>query len=525
MRSLLTRCPARVVAALVVAAGGASSPAARADVPAPDNDPFYAVPAGLDGLANGSVIDNRSITATALSIPLPATSWQIKYKTLDNQGAPTATVATVMVSTAPFAGPGPRPVVSYQTAEDGVGTKCSPSYTIRGGLGAGVSNSSPETLLMEQALQRGWIVVAPDYEGPHSMFLGSDGEAREVLDGLRAARSFGPAGIDPSAPLALWGYSGGAVASSVAAQLQPQYAPELRFSGVALGGVVADIRATIHDFSGSFAGGALIMGFVAVDRSYPQYHLQQYLNDAARAAMANSQSDCITDAALKYPFARLEQYTSDPGLIDGPTLKPLFDQISPLTRPGVPAAPVYDYHAIPDELAPIGPDRALIDRFCRAGVQVQKVEDPIGEHLTEAGSGAPGAVSYLADRFAGHSAPNNCAVPPDSPPTGAGGHTSASPVGAGPPAGGSCRHLRTVTFKLHHTRYGPITKVRVYDGYRLLLTRHGRRLRTVKLGLSQTGSQRIRIATYDRRGLARRSTRMVSACGNTRPSTKSRARR
>lgn len=408
MRSLSVRRLALAAGAVTIVLAGGSTGAAEADIPAPDNDAFYAVPAGLGALANGTVIRSRPITATTLSIPLPAKSWQILYKTLDNQGAATATVATVMVPTVPFAGSGPRPVVSYQTAEDGVGTKCSPSYAIRAGLAAGPTNSSPETLLMLQGLLRGWIVVAPDYEGPRSTFLGSDGEAREVLDGLRAARAYPPAEISPSAPLGLWGYSGGAIASSVAAQLQPQYAPELKLSAVALGGVVGDIKATIHAFSGSFAGGALVMGFVAVDRAYPEYHLQQYLNDTARADMAQSQTDCITDAAAKYPFARIEQFTADPGIIDGPTLKPLFDRISPLTFPGVPAAPVYDYHAIGDELAPIGPDRALIDRFCRAGVVVQKVEGLIGEHLSYVAIGAPGALSYLADRFAGKPAPNNC---------------------------------------------------------------------------------------------------------------------
>lgn len=402
-----------VVLALGVVAAWVAVPAAYGDVPLPDNDPFYAVPANVGGMANGAIIRSRSITATSQSIPLPATAWQVQYKTIDNTGAPTATVTTIMVPTAAWTGTGPRPVVSYQTAEDGVGTKCSPSYGIRAGLAAGATNSSNETSQMQQALLRGWTVVAPDYEGPRSMFLGAEGEARGVLDSLRAVRAFSPAGIAPSAPLALWGYSGGAFASSVAAQMQPRYAPELKLSGVALGGLVGDLRATIHAFSGSFAGGALVMGFVAVDRAYPEYHLTQYLNDAARAAMANSQTDCINDAAMKYPFARLEQYTSDPGIIDGSVLKPLFERINPLTFPGVPAAPVYDYHAVFDELAPIGPDRAVMDRFCRGGVPVQKVEDPVGEHISYLATGAPGALAYLGDRFAGKPAPGNCTVPPD----------------------------------------------------------------------------------------------------------------
>jgi len=61
------------------------------------------------------------------------------------------------------------------------------------------------------------------------MFLGAKGEARGVLDGLSAARAFAPAGIEKSAPIGLWGYSGGAFASSVAAQrVSADPLPQLR---------------------------------------------------------------------------------------------------------------------------------------------------------------------------------------------------------------------------------------------------------------------------------------------------------
>jgi len=401
-----------VIAVLVLA------PAAQAQVPQPDDDPFYAVPGNTGELKDGAIIHSREIAPTAMSLPMPAKAWQVLYKTVDNTGAPTATVTTIMVPDAPWRGKGPQPVLSYQTAEDGAGTKCAPSYAIRAGIAA-TSNSAPETLLMMQALQRGWIVVAPDYQGPRSMFLGAEGEARGVLDSLRAARAFAPAGIDPGAPIGLWGYSGGAFASTVAAQLQRHHAPELKLSGVALGGVPADVKATIKKFSGSLFGGALIMGFVTVDRAYPEYKLTQYINDAGIKAMAQSQEDCINDAVIKHPLASIEQYAKDPKILDGPELKPMFEEMSPLTFPGVPAAPVYEYHARLDQLAPIGPARALINRFCRAGVRVQHVEDRLTEHIGLVALGATGAMDYLGDRFAGKPAPSTCTVPADPAPAGA----------------------------------------------------------------------------------------------------------
>src|SRR3954447_17082684 len=163
-----------------LAFGLAVQPTVAAPPPVPEHDPFYAVPSGVGAVPNGAVLSSRQITAYSGPLPMPAKAWQVKYKTLDNEGAPTATVTTVMVPTTPWTGPGPRPLVSYQVAEDGVGGRCSASYALNGGQNYG-ANAESETAAMRQALDRGWAVAAPDYEGPRSAFLGPDIEARETL--------------------------------------------------------------------------------------------------------------------------------------------------------------------------------------------------------------------------------------------------------------------------------------------------------------------------------------------------------
>jgi acetyl esterase/lipase len=384
-------------------------PLARAAVPpVPDQDPFYAVPDGIGGLPNGAVLDSRQITAYSGPLKMPATAWQVKYKTLDSQGEPTATVTTVMVPNSPWTGKGPRPLVSYQVAEDGVGSQCSASYALSAGvqLGSLTGNAVPETLLMRLALQRGWAVAAPDYEGPRSEFLGADIEAQGVLDGIRAAIGFGPAGLSGSAPIAMWGYSGGALASTLAAQLQPSYAPDVKLTGIVLGGAVGDLKSSLEAFDKLRFGGASVIGFIGLSRAHPDLHLEQYLNDAGKKAIVTSQSDCLAGALLRYP-GRTSASFSSPGFLDSPVLTKLLRESSPLGRPGIPTAPVYDYHAGQDELAPIGPDRELMARYCSDGVAVQHVEFP-GEHLSEVVTGAPGAFGYIADRFAGLQAPSNC---------------------------------------------------------------------------------------------------------------------
>ncbi|HEY7266343.1 MAG TPA: lipase family protein [Solirubrobacterales bacterium] len=405
-RSLIGRAALGLIFMLVVCV-----PLARAAVPpVPDKDPFYAVPDGIADLPNGTVLDSRQITAYSGLLKMPATAWQVKYKTLDSQGRPTATVTTVLVPNSPWTGKGPRPLVSYQVAEDGVGSKCSASYGLSAGLQLGsqavTGNAALETVLMRLALQRGWAVAAPDYEGPRSEFLGADMEARGVLDGIRAAIGFQPAGVSDEAPIAMWGYSGGALASTLAAQLQPSYAPDVKLAGIVLGGAVGDLKSSLAAFDKLGLGGASVIGLIGLSRAHPDLHLEQYLNAAGQRAIVASQSDCLADALLRYP-GRTSASFSLPGFLDGPVLTKLLRESSPLGRPGTPSAPVYDYHAGQDELAPIGPDRELMARYCADGVAVQHVEFP-GEHLSEVAVGAPGALAYIADRFAGLPAPSNC---------------------------------------------------------------------------------------------------------------------
>ncbi len=400
----LTTCWVALCAALLCPAAALAA--------APEDDPFYGVPAGVEQRANGEVIDAREVTATQFSWPIDAKAWQIRFRSEDTTGRATAYIATVLVPRTAWSGPGPRPVLSYQMPEDGVGLKCAPSWVLTQGLTA-PTNTTPDAHTVASAVERGWTVVVPDYQGPDSAWLGADGQARGVLDAVRAARAFRPAGIAADAPVGLWGYSGGAIASSTAAQLQPSYAPELTLAGVALGGNNASIRGGLQAFDGSVFGGAIVIGLIGLDRAYPEYHLTDHLNAFGQAAVAQSQDDCIADAAIKHPMFRAADGLSDPTVLDRAPFTEVFRRASPLTYPGVPAAPVYDYHATGDELAPIGPNRQLIERFCRAGVTVQSVEE-FGEHFTEVAQGEAGAVAFLTARFAGRTpAVNTCRVGPD----------------------------------------------------------------------------------------------------------------
>jgi len=398
------------VAAQVAVSVVASSGVASADVlvPEPDQDPFYGVPSGIAGKPNGAVLASRRITATALSVPIPAKAWQVKYKTIDQHGNPSAYVATVLIPWTAWSGSGPRPLLSYQAAEDGVATRCTPSYALRAGLAAGPTNSAIETPIIAQAVARGFAVVVPDYQGPRSEFTGAVGSAHGVLDGIRAAKRFTPAGIGRTARVGLMGYSGGALATDWAIQTQPTYAPGLKLAGAAMGGVPADVKATLLKFSGGPQGGALAVAFAGMNRSYPGSHFLQYFNKEGKAAIADSQNDCLTDGVVKYPFASMEKWGARPDIVDDPDFNRVIRRPSPLRYPGTPSTRVLFYHSVFDELAPVEKMRLLAARFCARGVAVHRVEAVTGNHVIYAGAGAVSAMDYLADRFAGKPAPNDC---------------------------------------------------------------------------------------------------------------------
>jgi hypothetical protein len=409
----VARTAAAIGAGLALALGAATAGGVSAQaVPVPEQDAFYAVPVDVAAHANGDILNSRSVSASAYLLPLPVRAWQVQYKTLDSENHPSAYVTTILVPILPWLGSGPRPLVSYQTAEDGVAGKCAPSYALRAGLTGGFSNSEGETGLILLALLQGWAVAAPDYEGPNSAFLGGPGEAHGVLDGVRAALHFGSSGLGATTPVGLWGYSGGSFATADAAQLQPSYAPDLHLAGIATGGLVADINATIHAFSGTAVGGAIPMGVNGVLRAYPDVDLQSYLSEKGKAMVEVTAGDCINDAALRFPFANVEDLEAFPGALQQPVVQDLLRANSPDGIGGFPTAPVYDYHATFDELAPVGPDRDLMRSYCSAGVVVQHVEDLLAEHISETITGAPGAIAFLARRFANKPAVNTCSSIP-----------------------------------------------------------------------------------------------------------------
>ena len=378
-------------------AGPSDGPGPNTTPAEPHDDPFYTPPAGFESSAPGTVLASRPVTVTGLGLPVPADSHQFLVRSTDAKGAPTTAVGTLMVPRSPY-GAGARPLVSYQPATDSLGDQCNPSYKLRAG-------TEGELPLMMQALQQGWAVVVTDYEGPQSAFGAGRMAGHAVLDGIRAAEALpgtGLAGV--KTPVGLWGYSGGGLATSWAAELQPGYAPELDVAAVASGGTSADLAAAARRIDGSIASGLVLLASTGISRAYPE--MLSLLNDAGRAMMARIGDMCVAEAVSAFPFRHLNEFT----VAKDPLSEPVAVTVMEANHLGrlTPKAPVFLYHSVLDELIPFATAQKLQADWCRGGGHVTLYADPLSEHSSLAASGAPLAVGYLGSRFAGIPVPDNC---------------------------------------------------------------------------------------------------------------------
>ncbi|MEU6864964.1 lipase family protein [Streptomyces sp. NPDC046876] len=385
----------RIVLAAVAALGlalGAGVSGAAADAPeAPE----------AEGAAPGDLVG----VAPSAFHPLPGQptatkAWKIHYRSTTAEGAPNTVSGTVIV---PQDGrTGPRPLVTYAVGTVGMGDSCAPGNNLPHG-------TATEANLIQQLTLRGWAVVVTDYEGlgtpgVHTYTVGpSAGHA--VLDAARAALRLPEAGLAPDTPVGIMGYSQGGQASSWAAELQGSYAPELNVKGTATGGVPADLMKVAAFNNGSYGSGLIFMAAAGQDAAFPELQLDSYLNPAGRALVAGMKENCVAIDAIAGSFKRISDLTTRNPL-DQPDWQARLDR-SRLGRTA-PAAPVYQYHALGDELIPYAVGRQLRADWCARGADVEWDTVWVGEHVSGVITHSPAAAAWLADRFAGRPAHGNC---------------------------------------------------------------------------------------------------------------------
>jgi fermentation-respiration switch protein FrsA (DUF1100 family) len=369
----------------------------------PDQDPFYRAPSGYQQAEPGDVLRSRTVELGFLGLIRQGVhATQLLYRSTDLHGEPEVAVTTVLVPQRPSPGE-VRPLLSYQCAIDAVAPRCFPSYALRLGarpIGAFVQS---EYLLVAAALAQGWAVSVPDHEGCHGMWGAPHEPGYRILDGLRAALNCDRLGLSSSAPVALWGYSGGGLASAWAAEHNTDYAPELNVVGAVLGSPVGDCGSVARHLNGTFFAGLAAMMIAALTHVFPgaQRVVDEHANEAGRQLLDELHTMTTAEAVWRLRHTDIGTYVdmSADELWELPEVREVFDatKLGQLT----PQAPVLVVQSAHDRIISVDAIDKLVAAYRYGGAAVAYHRDRFCGHLLLHPLSAPVALRWLGERFAG----------------------------------------------------------------------------------------------------------------------------
>ncbi|MGB7361768.1 MAG: lipase family protein [Rhodococcus sp. (in: high G+C Gram-positive bacteria)] len=381
---------------------GVGDSGARAPI-TPGKDPFYRAPEGFEKAELGTVFRTRRVTLGLFGlVPQQLSAWQLLYRTRDLDEHAQVAVTTVVQPSKTSVGSPPK-LLSYQCAIDAVSDRCFPSYALRAGAHAYGSVPQVEMMIILYALRRGWAIALPDHEGMD----GHWGAPREpgyiTLDGIRAALSFDPLGLTEDTPVALWGYSGGGLATSWAVETHGDYAPELNVVCAALGSPVGDPASAFSRLNGTVFAALPTMVVEGLRRTYPAMDriIAEHVAPPGLAILDSLERKSTMHATVSLLMHDLDRYTDIPlaDVMAQPELVQIFRDIQPGST--APRFPLLVVQAVHDPIVSANDVDGQVDRYRAAGAQVTYVRDRLSEHLSLHPIAAPATLDWIADRFAG----------------------------------------------------------------------------------------------------------------------------
>ncbi|ROW03445.1 hypothetical protein VSDG_01537 [Cytospora chrysosperma] len=368
----------------------------RAAIP-PSEDPWYTAPDGYESTSPGTVLRNR----TATGLPSIAGSncsaaYQLLYRTTASQGNATFAVTTIFV-------PSSDPVdalLAYQIPYDSAYINASPSYSLYGGVYEDIKD----------ALGKGYFVTVPDYEGPLASFTAGHMSGYATLDAVRATLNAADLYGMSSDPLyAMWGYSGGGLATEWAAELQLGYASELSFAGAAMGGLTPNVTNVLLSINEKVSAGLAPPAIIGLTSQWPE--TQEYVfsrlvktktGTYTAANFLAAENMTLSEAESTYAFQDITLYFID-GIDDitGEEVTTVINSDGIMGLNDVPQMPVYAYKAINDEISPVEDTDALVAKYCDMGANILYQRNRIGGHSAEETNGVPAATAWLDTVLAG----------------------------------------------------------------------------------------------------------------------------
>ncbi|MBF6176165.1 lipase family protein [Nocardia blacklockiae] len=370
----------------------------------PSQDPFLRPPADLAGHAPGTVLRSRAVRVALFGlVPQQVRAWQLVYRSTDLHGRPEVAITTVLLPAGDDPDTTDRPLLAFQSAIDAVTERCAPSYALRLGAVVPGSITQLEYLLFADALRRGWAVSIADHGGPGGHFGAPREPGYRALDGIRAAQRFAPLGLDAATPVAVWGYSGGGMASSWVVEMAPTYAPELVLVGAALGAPVGDPGEVFVRLNGGRYAGFPAIVIAALREIYPVLSrvLEEHLTDEGRQLLDRAAALAPIVALPILAHRNVSDYLTRPleEIVADPAMRAVFDDLRLGTT--APRCPVLVTQPVHDRIIHADGVEAQLERYRRGGATVVYLRDRLSEHFSLLPLSTPLSLNWLADRLAG----------------------------------------------------------------------------------------------------------------------------
>jgi pimeloyl-ACP methyl ester carboxylesterase len=411
--------------ALLVGACSAVRQGAEDEVESHTRGTFDALPDPLPAGKPGDIIRSERL----LGAPDGAVAYRVLYHSTDFSENHIGVSGTVVVPTG-IAPPGGRTVVSWAHPTTGSEPQCGPS-----------AMTDPFEIMegYHELLAAGYVVASTDYsgmgaDGPNSYLIGGT-EGRSVLDAARAARNLG-GDVHAGTDVLLWGHSQGGQAALFAAQIAPDYAPELTLKGVAAAAPAAELGQLMADHMNDISGVTIgAYAFDAYQRVYgattPGLTLDDVLTPAAREALPKMVPYCLLTQSkeiheIGQPLVG-NFFAGDPTTIE--PWATLLTQNTPGQTPvGV---PMLIAQGESDKLVIPATTDGYVQKLCANGEHVQYHKYADIDHGLVGWRAVPAVVGFFADIMAGRAPADTCSTPPSTepstPPGSVPGSTSDSP--------------------------------------------------------------------------------------------------
>ena len=355
--------------------------------------------AAAQSMSRGVLLSSTPIAGA----PSGADAFRIRYQSRAVGGESNQVTGVIIVpkGKAPRDG---RNVIAWAHGTSGVAESCAPSQSkaLFGSIAG-----------LNEMLAAGYAVVATDYAGlgtpgPHPYLVGN-GSAYSVLDSIRAAREFGRGSIGNR--YAVWGESQGGHAALWTSQFSRSYAPELELVGVAAAAPPTDLKENLTGGTNPLIK-ALLTAYTGT--SWSQTYgipLSTILKPVAQDLARRLARNCVTTdpVALRTKIG-LFRFAKSLAKVDISTSPAWAEQLRRNSvQPTGFSVPVLIAQGSADPIVAPSVTINFAQSLCRSrSVPVRYLAIEGGDHFTIGKRSADATVRWIADRFAGQAAPDDC---------------------------------------------------------------------------------------------------------------------